>query len=206
MPHSARRAVRKRVFDLIVASTALVLLLPVLLLIAAAVLVDSGSPVLFRQTRIGRGGRRFRILKVRTMVRNAEALSGNVTPQGDLRVTRCGRVLRRWYLDELPQLINVVRGDMSLVGPRPETPEFVELLGPDELRVLEVQPGLVGPSTVQFMDEARLLAGVEDPDEYYRTTLLHERTRADLSYLELQSFGYDLRLLVHQAALILRSA
>jgi lipopolysaccharide/colanic/teichoic acid biosynthesis glycosyltransferase len=205
MPRNTRRAVRKRAFDLIVASTALVLLSPILLLIAVAVLVDSGPPVLFRQTRIGRAGRPFRMLKFRTMVPDAERISGNVSPDGDARVTRCGRVLRRWYLDELLQLINVVRGDMSLVGPRPETPEFVELLEPDELRVLEVHPGLVGPSTVQFMDEARLLAGVVDPEEYYRTTLVHERNRADLSYLELQSFRYDLRLLLRQVALIVRS-
>jgi lipopolysaccharide/colanic/teichoic acid biosynthesis glycosyltransferase len=206
MRPSARRPGLKRAFDLIVASVALLVLLPVLVVIAVAVLADSGSPVLFRQTRIGRGGRRFRILKFRTMVRDAQAMSGNVSPHGDPRVTRSGRVLRRWYLDELPQLINVARGEMSLVGPRPETPEFVELLDPDELRLLEVRPGLVGPSTVQFMDEAERLAGVEDPEEYYRTTLVHERTRADLAYLELQSFAYDLRLLLHQAALILRSA
>jgi lipopolysaccharide/colanic/teichoic acid biosynthesis glycosyltransferase len=206
MRHSPGGTLRKRTFDLVVAATALLLLLPILLLIAVAILVDSGRPVLFRQTRIGRGGQRFRILKFRTMVPDAESHSGNVSPHGDLRVTRIGRILRRWYLDELPQFVNVVRGEMSLVGPRPETPEFVELLGPDELRVLEVQPGVVGPSTLQFMDEARLLADADDPEEYYRTTLLHERTRADLSYLELQGFGYDLRLLVRQVALILRSA
>lgn len=203
---SLRRAALKRAFDIGVASVALVLLAPVLMLVAAAVLADSGRPVLFRQIRIGRGGRRFRILKFRTMVRDAESRSANVSPRGDPRVTRIGRVMRHWYLDELPQLINVVRGDMSLVGPRPETPEFVELLGPDELRLLDVRPGLVGPSTLQFMDEDELLAGVDDPEEYYRTTLVHERSRADLTYLELQSFGYDVRLLFRQAAAILRSA
>jgi lipopolysaccharide/colanic/teichoic acid biosynthesis glycosyltransferase len=206
MRHRTGRALVKRAFDLIAASTALLALLPVLLLVGAAVLLDSGRPVLFAQTRIGRRGRPFRILKFRTMVRDAETLAANVSPRGDLRVTRCGRVLRRWYLDELPQLVNVVRGEMSLVGPRPETPEFIALLAADELRVLEVQPGLVGPSTVRFMDEARLLAAAEDPEDYYRTTLLHERTRADLTYLELQSFRYDLRLLLRQLALIVRSA
>jgi len=206
MRRSRGATLLKRSFDVVVASTALVLLLPILLLIAVAVMVDSGSPVFFRQTRIGRGGRRFRILKFRTMVSDAEALTGNVSPHGDRRVTRCGRILRRWYLDELPQFMNVVRGEMSLVGPRPETPEFVELLGPEELRVLEVQPGIVGPSTLQFMNEGQLLADADDPEEYYRTTLLHQRTRADLSYLELQGFGYDLRLLLRQVSLILRSA
>jgi lipopolysaccharide/colanic/teichoic acid biosynthesis glycosyltransferase len=205
MPRSAGQAIGKRVFDLVVASTALVLLSPVLLVIAVTVVVDSGRPVLFHQTRIGRGGRRFRIVKFRTMVHGADGSTAHVSPAGDVRVTRCGRVLRRWYLDELPQLINVVRGDMSLVGPRPETPEFVELLGPAELRVLEVRPGLVGPSTLQFMDEGSILAAAADPEDHYRTTLVHERNRADLSYLELQSFGYDLRLLVRQLALILRS-
>ena len=195
----------KRPFDLVVASTALVLLSPVLLLIAVAVLVSSGPPVLFRQTRVGRGGRRFEILKFRTMVPDAEARGTHVCPEDDDRVTGCGRFLRHWYLDELPQLVNIVRGEMSMVGPRPETPEYVDLLGPDELRVLEVVPGLVGPSTLQFMDEAVLLAGAGDADQYYRSTMVHQRNKADLAYLELQGFGYDLRLLLHQAALIVRS-
>jgi lipopolysaccharide/colanic/teichoic acid biosynthesis glycosyltransferase len=200
------RAALKRLFDLVVASTALVLLSPVLLVIAGVILLGSGRPVLFRQTRVGRGGRPFRIVKFRTMVPEAEALGAHVSASSDGRVTGCGRFLRRWYLDELPQLVNVVRGEMSLVGPRPETPDYVDLLAPEELRVLDVLPGLVGPSTLQFMDEALLLAGVGDPDEYYRSTLVHERNRADLSYLELQSFGYDLRLLLRQAVSIVRSA
>jgi lipopolysaccharide/colanic/teichoic acid biosynthesis glycosyltransferase len=183
---------------------ALLLLSPVLVTIAAAVHLDSPGPVLFRQTRIGRGGKPFRILKFRTMVDGAARLAGNVSPAGDPRVTRTGKVLRRTYLDELPQLLNVVRGDMSLVGPRPETPEFVALYDDDERRVLSVRPGLVGPSTLAFMHEAELLAAAEDAAALYEQDLLHARVRADVTYLDAQSMSYDISLLVRQLTAILR--
>ncbi|HET9997585.1 MAG TPA: sugar transferase, partial [Nocardioides sp.] len=136
--------------DRIVAVTALVLLSPVLVMIAAAVSLSSPGGVIYRQVRVGQGGLPFRILKFRTMVDGADRLAANISPAGDPRITPVGRVLRSSYLDELPQLVNVVRGDMRLVGPRPETPEYVALYTPDERRVLEVKPGLVGPSTVAF--------------------------------------------------------
>jgi lipopolysaccharide/colanic/teichoic acid biosynthesis glycosyltransferase len=194
----------KRCFDVVVAGTALMLLLPVLALVALAVRLGSPGPVLFRQVRVGLGGRDFVLLKFRTMIVGADRMAANVSAEGDPRVTGVGRFLRHWYLDELPQLINVVRGDMSLVGPRPETPEFVALMDADEQRVLTVRCGLAGPSTLAFMDEAELLAGAEDAEQYYISTLLHSRVRADLSYLELRSFRYDVWLLVRQLLTILR--
>jgi lipopolysaccharide/colanic/teichoic acid biosynthesis glycosyltransferase len=194
----------KRVFDVVVALVALVLLIPVLLIIAVAVKLDSRGPVFYRQVRVARGGRLFRLFKFRTMVVDADRLAPNVSASGDPRVTRVGRWLRRSYLDELPQLLNVLRGDMSLVGPRPETPEFVELYTFEERRVLSVRPGLVGPSTLAFMDEAELLARAADPVSYYRSTVLHDRVRADLSYLAHRSFAYDIRLLASQAMAIAR--
>ena len=185
------------------AALVLVLLSPVLIVIAAVVRMSSAGPVVFRQVRVGRGGRPFEIYKFRTMVAGADRVAANVSPAGDRRVTRVGRLLRASYLDELPQLVNVVKGDMSLVGPRPETPEFVALYDAMERRVLEVRPGLVGPSTLAFMDEAAMLAEAEDAEAFYRAILVHERVRLDLGYLEKRSAASDLRLLVRQAAAIL---
>jgi lipopolysaccharide/colanic/teichoic acid biosynthesis glycosyltransferase len=193
----------KRMFDIVVSALALLVLTPVLLAIVMAEWVSSG-PAFYRQQRVTLYGERFDILKFRTMVVGADRMSSNVSPAGDPRVTRLGRFLRKWYLDELPQLINVLRGDMSLVGPRPETPEFVALLAPEERRVLTVRTGIAGPSTLAFMDEADQLAAETDPVAYYRTTMLHDRVRADLSYLDHCSLAYDVRVLCRQVAEIAR--
>jgi lipopolysaccharide/colanic/teichoic acid biosynthesis glycosyltransferase len=200
----SRQLPGKRAFDVAVSAAALVLLVPVLLVIALAVKLDSSGPVLYRQRRVSRGGRLFRLYKFRTMVVDADRLAPNVSATGDPRVTRVGRLLRRTYLDELPQLLNVLLGDMSLVGPRPETPEFVAMFTPEERRVLDIRPGLAGPSTLAFMDEADLLASADDPVAYYTTTVLHDRVRADLAYLERCSIGYDIRLLCSQVLAIAR--
>ena len=194
----------KRCFDVTASAVALVVLSPVLVGIGVAIRLDSpGSPI-YRQVRVGREGRRFRILKFRTMVRDADRLAANVSPSDDPRITRVGRFLRRWYLDELPQFVNVLRGDMSLVGPRPETPEFVALYTPEELRVLEVRPGLVGPSTLAHMDEGKVLSSAADPEALYRTRILHERVRVDLEYLSRGSLPYDVALLARQLLAIVR--
>ncbi|MDP9183483.1 MAG: sugar transferase [Actinomycetota bacterium] len=184
---------------------ALLFLAPVLAVIAIAVRATSPGPVIFRQVRVGQDGRCFVILKFRTMVVGSESHAVNVSPAGDPRVTRVGRLLRASYLDELPQLVNVIRGDMRLVGPRPETPEFVARYDAEERRVLDVKPGLVGPSTLAFMDEPERLARADDPAEHYERVLLHERVRLDLRYLEERSTAYDVRLLIRQvAAIVLR--
>ena len=202
--HTVRQDVVKRLFDVVVSLVAIVVASPLLVVLALAVLLDSGRPVLFRQTRVGMNGHTFRLLKFRTMVVDAERLAPNISPTGDPRVTWSGRFLRRWYLDELPQLANVVKGDMSLVGPRPETPEFVALFTPAERRVLTVRAGIAGPSTLAFMDEAKLLADADDAVLLYEQHLLHERVQADLSYLDERSMSYDVRLLFAQVVAILR--
>jgi len=189
--------------DRVVAAGALVALSPALVGIAAAVRLGSPGPVIYRQVRVGQGGAPFRILKFRTMVDGADRVAANVSPTGDPRVTRTGRVLRSWYLDELPQLVNVVRGDMRLVGPRPETPEYVAGYTPEERRVLCVKPGIVGPSTLAFMDEADRLAAADDPAGYYEAVLVHERVRLELEYLDRRSAVADVRLLFRQALAIL---
>jgi lipopolysaccharide/colanic/teichoic acid biosynthesis glycosyltransferase len=193
----------KRLFDIIVSAMALLVLAPVMLAITLVEWLSLG-PAFYRQQRVTLYGERFEILKFRTMVVGADRMSANVSPAGDPRVTRLGRFLRRWYLDELPQLLNVLRGDMSLVGPRPETAEFVSLLAPEERRVLTVRTGIAGPSTLEFMDEADILAAVPDPVAYYKTTMVHDRVRADLSYLDHCSLAYDIELLFKQVITILR--
>jgi len=187
-----------------VAAVALVGLAPLMVLIGGAVRLTSPGPVVFAQVRVGQGGRPFRIYKFRTMVDGADRLSANVSPSRDPRVTSVGRVLRACHLDELPQLVNIVKGDMTLVGPRPETPEYVALYDASERRVLDVKPGLVGPSTLAFMDEPERLAAAPDPEAYYRSVLMHERVRLDLAYLEKRSLSADARLVLRQAMAIVR--
>jgi lipopolysaccharide/colanic/teichoic acid biosynthesis glycosyltransferase len=201
-PRMAQRFA-KRAFDLLVSGVALVVLSPLLIVLAAAVKLDSRGPALFKQVRVGRAGRPFRIYKLRSMVRDAERMAGNVSPTGDPRITRVGAFLRKWYLDELPQLFNVIKGDMSLVGPRPETPGYVAHYTQDERRVLAVKPGVAGPSTLAFVDESRLLDEADDPEDYYVNHLLHERVRLDLRYVDRRSLLGDVRLLVRQVWVIM---
>jgi lipopolysaccharide/colanic/teichoic acid biosynthesis glycosyltransferase len=195
----------KVVMDVTIAGLSLVLLAPVLVCISLLVRLDSPGPALFRQQRVGKGGRLFSILKFRSMVAAQQPGTPNVCATGDPRVTHVGRFLRRYYLDELPQLINVAKGDMSLVGPRPETPEFVALYTDEERQVLTVRPGLVGPSTLAFMDEGERLAASPDPVSCYADILLHERAELDRSYLSASCVRYDVVLLVRQARAIVRS-
>jgi lipopolysaccharide/colanic/teichoic acid biosynthesis glycosyltransferase len=192
------------VFDLLVASAALLVLAPLLLCIAVAVKLDSRGPALFAQRRVGRNGVPFTIRKFRTMVVGADQLGPNISPTTDPRITRVGRLLRRSYLDELPQLWNVVVGEMSLVGPRPETPEFVARYTPADLVVLSVRPGLVGGSTLSGMDEEDELARAADPVAAYIEVIMPRRIAADLSYLADASLPRDVGVLLRQVWLIVR--
>jgi lipopolysaccharide/colanic/teichoic acid biosynthesis glycosyltransferase len=203
-PHPASLLTRilKRAFDIVVCALASIVLLPVFLMIAVVIKVDSRGPVLFRQVRIGLKGKPFVILKFRTMRPGSDRNAANISPTSDPRVTRFGHFLRSSYLDELPQLINVIAGTMSIVGPRPETPEFVALYTPEERRVLDVRPGLLGPSTLASMDESELLEKAADPFTYYVDVLMRERVRLDLAYLDRISLRSDIRMIVRQAARI----
>jgi lipopolysaccharide/colanic/teichoic acid biosynthesis glycosyltransferase len=197
-------AAAKRAFDLMASSIGLLVLAPVFAIVAVAIKLDSPGPVFFRQVRVGRAGERFRIVKFRTMVADAERWGANVSATRDPRITRTGAFLRGSFLDEAPQLLNVLKGDMSLVGPRPETPEYAALLSREESRVFSVRPGMAGPSTLAYSrDEAAILAGQEDPDRYYREHLLRERVRADLEYLHGPSLAKDARILGRTALMVL---
>jgi len=190
----------KRTFDLIVAALTLTCSLPVLLVSAVAIKLDSRGPVFYRPPRVGRDGRLFRIWKLRTML--AKAPDGPpVTAADDPRITRVGRFLRRTKLDEIPQVLNVLRGEMSLVGPRPEDPVYVAGYTPEQRRVLSVRPGMTSPASLAFSDEERLLA-TGRRDAAYATTILPVKLDLDLVYLQRRSFLYDLTILARTAGLL----
>lgn len=182
-----------RLFDIVSSAAGLALLAPLLAVIAVLILCFDGPPVFFTQMRIGRQGRPFRIWKFRTMRRGTEG--SPVTAGGDSRITRPGAVLRRYKLDELPQLFNVLRGDMSLVGPRPEVPEFVRLDTAIWQAVLQVRPGLTDMATLLFRDEEALLQGAADPSALYRDSVLPTKLVLNLAYLRSRSFWRDLKLI-----------
>lgn len=191
-------------FDLIVATFALLAVTPLLLLAMLAIRLDSTGPVWFRQERVGRGGRTFRIHKLRTMQVDAPSRGPGVTAHEDPRITRVGRLLRHYRIDELPQLIDVIRGDMSLVGPRPELPRFVAAYPPalrDEL--LAVRPGLTDPAALEFADEAALLAGAADPERAYVEQILPRKLQLQAEYLRRATLRTDLAVLSRTLRLLL---
>lgn len=173
---------------------ALIVLSPALFLIAVTVFLESGSPILFSQARVGRNGKLFRLLKFRTMYRGMRGPS--ITAKGDSRVTRAGRVLRKLKLDELPQLWHVVRGEMSLVGPRPELPEFVDMSDPIWRRVLAVRPGITDSVSIAYRNEEEMLATVPDPIRFYEQVLLPEKLKRNLVHLEKRSLWNDVQVLM----------
>ncbi len=191
-----------RALDLILATVLIVVLAPVLLLAALAIRLGSAGPVLHRARRVGRGGRVFRMLKLRTM---RHACGGAaLTTASDDRVTRVGSVLRRWHIDEWPQLWNVIRGEMGLVGPRPEDPRFVDAADARWREVLSVRPGITGPSQLVFTDvEARLLtqAEPEGSEAVYRTRILPDKLASDVRYVRERTMRGDLRTLAMTAGL-----
>jgi lipopolysaccharide/colanic/teichoic acid biosynthesis glycosyltransferase len=186
----------KRLFDLVVATVGVLLLLPVWAIVAVVLKFDSKGSVLYRATRIGRNGEPFTLLKFRTLL----AVPGpRVTCRNDPRMTRVGRHLRHLKLDETPQLLNVLRGEMSLVGPRPEDPKYVAAYTPEQRRILQLRPGLISPAVVKYRHEETVLAAADDPERAYVEEILPEKLEMDLSYAEERSFFGDLRLLFSAA-------
>lgn len=197
----------KRTFDLLLALAALVLAAPLMLLVAAAIRLDSPGPVFFRQQRVGQGGRLFRIHKFRTMVADAPERGPALTVGDDERITRVGRFLRRSKLDELPQLIDVLRGDMSLVGPRPEVPRYVAHYPPAlRDRVLALRPGITDPVSLAFADESALLARAADPEREYVDVILPRKLDAAAAYAARATLATDLGVILRTLALLVRRA
>jgi lipopolysaccharide/colanic/teichoic acid biosynthesis glycosyltransferase len=194
----------KRLFDLLIAALALGLLAPLLLVVALVVRLDSPGPVFFRQERVGRHGRLFRIHKFRTMQADAPQRGPAVTVGEDARITRSGRWLRHHRIDELPQLLDVLVGDMSLVGPRPEVPRFVAHY-PQGLRdrVLAVRPGITDPASLEHIDEATLLADAADPERTYIETILPHKLERQADYAASATLASDLAVILRTVRVLL---
>lgn len=197
--------VSKRLFDLLLAGLGLLLLSPLFIAVAAWIRLDTPGPVFFRQQRVGRYGAIFRIHKFRTMAHDPDDAGPQITVSADPRVTRAGVWLRRSKLDELPQLIDVLRGDMSLVGPRPEVPRYVALYSDEmKVRVLSVRPGITDPVSLEFADESERLALAADPEREYREVLLPAKLRAAAAYAAQATLWSDLLVLFRTLRLLVR--
>jgi lipopolysaccharide/colanic/teichoic acid biosynthesis glycosyltransferase len=186
----------KRTFDIIVSFLGLLVLTPLLLLLAVVIKLDSPGPIFFRQERIGRGFRPFFIFKFRTMVQNLSDQGRLITVGDDPRITRVGRFLRKSKFDELPQLINVLKGDMSLVGPRPEVRRYVELFRKDYEQILKIRPGITDLASLRYHNEAAVLNRFENPEAEYCNRILPDKISLSKEYVEKSSFIFDLALIV----------
>jgi len=186
----------KRLFDLCATIAGLVVLGPVLLIVALLIKLDDGGSVFFRQERVGRAGRAFRVWKFRTMIPDAERRGGALTVGDDPRTTRVGRWLRHSKVDELPQLFNVLAGEMSLVGPRPEVPCYVARYSADQRRVLDLVPGITDPASIAYRRESELLARAADPERYYVTAVMPDKIRINLTYAAHANRWTDLKVVL----------
>jgi lipopolysaccharide/colanic/teichoic acid biosynthesis glycosyltransferase len=186
----------KRMFDITVALAGLLLLSPLMVAVGLLVKADSEGPIFFRQERIGKGFRPFHIYKFRTMAQDASHRGGEITFGDDPRITRVGRFLRKTKIDELPQLINVLKGEMSLVGPRPEVRRYVELFREDYNQILRVRPGITDLASLRYRNEATLLGQSPDPEQEYLKRILPDKINLAKEYVERSSFFFDLSVIL----------
>jgi lipopolysaccharide/colanic/teichoic acid biosynthesis glycosyltransferase len=184
----------KRLLDIYISSMGLLILTPLWITVAMAVRLDSAGPIFHRATRIGKNGQPFRVIKFRTMAVNADKIGPGITTAGDSRITSVGRFLRRTKLDELPQLTNVLCGEMSLVGPRPEDPRYVDLYTNEQRRVLIVRPGMTSLASVRYRHEEKLLKGAAW-EEVYINRVMPDKLALDLYYIEQQNLWLDLKII-----------
>ena len=194
----------KRLFDIVAAAAALIVLCPLFAIIAVLIKWDSDGPVFFRQSRIGRHFRPFFIYKFRTMLSDAPAIGPLLTVGDDPRITRVGRWLRRTKLDELPQLINILTGDMSFVGPRPEVERYVRLFRTEYAEILQVRPGITDLASLKYRAESTLLARSPKPEEEYVTRILPDKLRLGQQYVRELSLGRDVMLIARTLAAVVR--
>lgn len=194
----------KRIFDIVASGCGLIVLSPLFLIFAIWIKLDSKGPVFYRQVRVGRNNRDFRIFKFRSMKEGADQGSLVTIGGQDPRITRSGHFIRKFKLDELPQLINVITGDMSLVGPRPEVRHYVDYWTPEQMRVLDVRPGITDPASIRFRNENDLLDKAENPEEYYINVIMQEKIRLYLEYVGNQSLWYDIKLIFQTIKVVIK--
>jgi len=191
----------RRVMDIVASLAGIILLSPLFIIVAVAIKRDTPGPVFYRARRVGRHGQEFRLFKFRTMITHAEKMGPGITASGDSRITKVGRFLRRTKIDELPQLFNVLVGDMSLVGPRPEDPRYVALYTPKQREVLDVRPGITSAASLTYRHEEQLLHG-DDWETVYRDQVLPDKLAIDLDYLEHRTLVSDLKLISRTIAAV----
>ena len=185
----------KRLFDILASGCGLLVLSPIFIIVAIWIKLDSPGSVFYRQIRVGRHNKDFRIFKFRSMRVGSDKGSLVTIGGRDPRVTRSGYFIRKFKIDELPQLINVFTGDMSLVGPRPEVRHYVNYWTPEQMRVLDVRPGITDPASIRFRNENELLEKAQDPERYYIDVIMQEKIKLYLEYVEKSSFWYDIKLI-----------
>ena len=193
----------KRFFDIIASGCGLLVLSPIFLIMAIWIKWDSKGPVFYRQVRVGRHNKDFRILKFRSMRVGADKGSLVTIGGRDPRITRSGYFIRKYKLDEFPQLINVFKGEMSLVGPRPEVRHYVDYWTAEQMHVLDVRPGITDPASIKFRNENELVEKAENPEDYYINVIMQEKIRLYLEYVENASFWYDIRLVFQTIKVII---
>ncbi len=186
----------KYFFDFIISLVVLIIFSPLFLILGVLIKMDSEGPVFYRQERIGKGGKPFRIFKFRTMVNNADKSGVTSTKEDDVRITKMGRFIRKYNLDELAQFINVLKGEMSIVGPRPEIPYYVNMFTEEEKIILSVKPGITDWACIWNPDESKLLAGSDDPDRDYLEKIRPEKIRLQLKYVREHSFWIDFKIML----------
>lgn len=188
--------VSKRLFDLVVGILSLVILFPLFIIISIAIKIDSKGPVMFRQTRVTKYGKKFKIYKFRTMINNADKIGSQVTTKNDIRVTNVGKYLRRLRLDEIPQLLNIISGDMSFVGTRPEVVKYVEMYTDEMMATLLLSAGVTSTASINFKDEEQLLASTDDVDETYVKVVLPKKMEYNLLGIKEFSLINDIQLMI----------
>lgn len=186
----------KRVFDFFAALIGIIVISPILIVVSIAIKLDSPGNIMFLQKRVGRDEKEFYIYKFRTMVTDAEKLGKQITVGKDSRITKVGAFLRKYKIDELPQLFNVLKGDMSLVGPRPEVPKYVALYSEEQKKVLSVRPGITDLASLRYSDENEILGKVDNPEEYYINVIMKDKLNLNLEYIEKSNLFFDISLII----------